>query len=250
MRKINLDRYLPELSALYSFYRYSEYAFQDTDLQKHIIEQEHTSLLASALPYLTVNLNQSSEFQQQFESQIYEKVVNEIHGGLSALRRQILETAHSIFEKYLCHVVRVYLHIFPQILMDIDKQVSFRTIAELHDNEPIFDHVVEKEVSHFSRRNLQEKKDYLAKHLKHTHQEEVWAYYGEELWKDIDQKRQAIVHREETPEISHEYLLRGINCLQSIMLGMAVFAQVDQGVEFTWGVMSGYIKSKDQPTLR
>jgi hypothetical protein len=120
----------------------------------------------------------------------------------------------------------------------------------LKDNASIFDYAVETEVEHFSRRSLQEKKDYLAKYLKQTHQEEVWIYEGEELWKDIDQKRQAIVHKEEIPEISHYYLLRASNHLSKIMISIAIFAQVGQGIKFTWGIMSNYIRSKDKPTLR
>ncbi len=178
------------------------------------------------------------------------KVEGEIASGLSVVRRQILVASHSIFENYLCHVVRVYLNAFPQILMDNDKQLAFRKVAELHKNkEAIFDYVVEQEVSHFSRRSLQEKKDYLLKNLKLTHQDEVWMYEGEELWKDIDRKRQSIVHGEENPKISPEYLLRAINSLAKIMIATALYAQADQGIRFVWGKASEYIKSKEQPTL-
>jgi len=248
MKTINLDRYMPELSAMHSFYRYSEVAFQDKALHERIMDQEFRSLFATAQPYIDPSKPQESK--DFFKEKIREKVVNEIHSGLAVLRRQILEAAHSVFEKYLCHVVRVYLHTFPEIMMDIDKQIPFRTIAELRDNSSIFDHVVEREVSHFSRRSLQEKKDYLVKRLKHTNQDEVWTYDGEELWKDIDRKRQALVHEEDIPDVTPEYLLRAINYLQRIMVVIAMNAQVDQGIKFTWGSVSDYVKSKDAPTLK
>jgi hypothetical protein len=250
MKTINLNRYIPELSAMYSFYRYSEVVFQDNGVRERIKEQEFHSLFATALPYLTVDPEKPQEPQDFFKEKIHEKVANDIDSGLAVLRRQILEAAHSIFEKYLCHVVRVYLHTFPELLMDIDKQVPFRTVAELRDNASIFDHVVEIEVSHFSRRSLKEKKDYLAKRLKHTCQDEVWSFEGKELWNDIDRKRQAIVHEEDIPEINQDYLLQAINYLQRIMMGIAMNAQVDQGVKFTWGTISNYVKSKDGPTLK
>lgn len=250
MKTINLDRYMPELSAMYSFYRYSEVAFQDPELRRRIIEQEDATLSAVALRFVTVEAEKSGEWRDLFRQKIHEKVATEIEGGLGVLRRQILEASHAIFEKYLCHVVRVYLHTFPQILMNIDKQISFRTVAELQTNDSILEHVVVKEVSHFNRRSLQEKKDYLARYLKQTHQDDVWTCDGVELWKDIDRKRQAIVHKEETPEISHDYLLRAINCLQGIMMGIAIFAQVDQGIKFTWATMSEQFMSKEEPTLR
>jgi hypothetical protein len=247
MKTIDLDRYMPELSALYSFYRYSEAAFENKEVGERIKEQEFHPLFAAASPFLKMD---PQEAQNIFKKIIHEKVVNEIDSDLAVLRRQILEAAHSIFEKYLCHVVRVYLHTFPEILMDIDKQIPIRTLVELRHNSSIFDHIVEKEVSHFSRLSLQEKKGYLRKRLKHTHQDDVWTYQGEELWKDIDKKRQAIVHEEEIPEISQDYLLQAINHLQRIMMGIALNAQVDQGIKFTWAIMSDYIRSKDSPTLK
>ena len=249
MNTINLDRYLPELTAMYAFYRYSEAVFADAGLRDQIAEQEFSTLLATIMPFLNDPKN-PQEVEPLFRDKIHEQVVSYITSGLAVLRGQILEASHSIFEKFLCHVVRVYLHTFPAILMDIDKQIPYRTIAELKTNGAIFDHVVEKEVSHFSRRSLQEKKDYLAKRLKHTHQDEVWTYEWEELWKDIDRKRQSIVHEEAIPEISNEYLVRAINALQKIMMGISTFAQVDQGIRFTWGQMSEHVKSKEAPTLK
>ena len=217
------------------------------EVRERIKEQEFHSLFAAVSPFLKMDPQQA---QNLFKEIIHEKVANEIASGLAVLRRQILEAAYSIFEKYLCHVVRVYLHTFPEILMDIDKQIPIRTVVELRHNSSIFDHVVEKEVSNFSRRSLQEKKDYLRKRLKHTHQDDIWTYQGEELWKDIDKKRQAIVHEEEIPEIGQDYLLQAINYLQRIMMGIAMNAQVDQGIKFTWALMSDYVKSKDSPTLK
>jgi hypothetical protein len=250
MQTINLDSYMAELSAMYSFYRYSEVVFQDKEVRERIKEQEFRSLFATALPYLKIDPEKPQGASDFMKEKIQDKVAKDIDSGLAVLRRQILEAAHSIFEKYLCHVVRVYLRTFPEILMDIDKQIPFRTVAELRNNSSIFDHIVELEVSHFSRRSLQEKKDYLAKRLKHTNQDEVWSYEGEELWKDIDRKRQAIVHEEDIPEITQEYLLKAITYLQRIMMGIAMNAQVDQGIKFTWATMSDYVKSKDRPTLK
>ncbi len=250
MKMIQLDRYLPELSTLYSFYRYSEVAFSDPQLRQDITKDESTTMIQTILPFLKENHDRPDNWQQIFAQEIEKKVNNDIETGLGVLRRQVLEASHSIFEKYLCHVVRVYYHTFPQLLMESEKNLPFRVVAELKDNSSIFDYAVNKEVEHFSRRNLQEKKDYLAKYLKQTRQAQVWTYDGEKLWKDIDMKRQAIVHREEIPEISHDYLRRAINCLQKIMMFIAIFAQIDQGVRFKWGVLSDYIKSQKNPKLR
>ena len=79
---------------------------------------------------------------------------------------------------------------------------------------------------------------------------QVWQYEGKELWKDIDRKRQAIVHQEEVPEISPEGLLEAISYFHRAMMILAMSAQVDQGIQFSWWGMSDYVKSKDQPTLK
>jgi hypothetical protein len=135
-------------------------------------------------------------------------------------------------------------------MRNLDKGISFRTVIELKEDAKIFDYIVEKEIEHFSRRSIQEKKDYLLKHLKLTHQEDTWTYEGQEMWKDIDRKRQAIVHKEEIPEVSHEYLLRAINYLQRIMISISIYAQADQGVPLEWSNMDEFIKKKDKPTLK
>jgi len=250
MKEIRLHRYLSEMSALYSFYRHSEFAFNRGDLQNELCKTEFDRLCSAALPFLKDSLAPGSQVRDQFEDAVREKVEEEVRNGLATLRRQILETAHSIFEKFLCHVVRVYLHVFPEILKNIDKTISFREVVELKSDTAVFDCIVEKEISDFSRRSLQEKRDYLIKHLKLTHQDDLWTDEGEEMWKDIDRKRQAIVHREETPEVSHEYLLRAINYLQRIMMGISIYAQADQGVGLDWPVVSDFIERKPQPTLK
>lgn len=250
MGMINLERYLSELLTMFSFYESSEFALKEGEVRKKIEEQQCLTLSKILFPLVIEEAKESGDYLKILQQEVKKKVTREIAEGLAVLRRQILESSHSIFEKYLCHVVRVYFHTFPQILKGIDKQLHFRIVAELKDNSSIFDYAVETEVEHFSRRSLQEKKDYLAKYLKQTHQEEVWIYEGEELWKDIDQKRQAIVHKEEIPEISHDYLLRASNHLNKIMILIAIFAQVDQGIKFTWGIMSNYFRSKDKPILR
>lgn len=250
MKIIQLDRYIPELSTLFSFYRYSEFAFSNQQLKQDITKDESIVMIQTILPFLKEDHDKSDDWQEILCYEIEKRVHNDIETGLVVLRRQILEAAYSIFEKYLCHVVRVYFYTFPQLLMEIEKNLPFRVIAKLKDNASIFDYAVDMEVEHFSRRSLQEKKDYLVKRLKQTRQAQVWTCDGEELWKDIDIKRQAIVHKEDIPEISHDYLLRAINCFQKIMMGIAIFAQVDQGVRFKWGVLSDYFKSQENPKLR
>ncbi len=250
MKTINLDRYLPELLNLYSFYRYSEEAFADPELTEKIKKSEFQSMYVTVAPFLFDSPVPERELPGRINKVVREKVEKEIENGLVTLRRQLLEAAFSIFERFLCHLLRVYFQNFPDILKTFDKNISFRTVIEIKENEAIFAYIIEKEVSDFSRRSLQEKKDYLQKHLKMTHQDEIWIYEGEELWKDIDRKRQAIVHHEESPDISHQYLLHAISYFQRIMLSTAMYAQADQGVTYNWASMENYTKRKTPPSLR
>ena len=55
-----------------------------------------------------------------------------------------------------------------------------------------------------------------------------------DMWKDIDKKRQAIVHKDTIPKISKDYLLRANNCLQRIMFGIAFTSFFKQGVPLIW----------------
>ena len=90
----------------------------------------------------------------------------------------------------------------------------------------------------------------MEKNLKLTKQNELWKYEGMELWKDIDKKRQAIVHKEETPNVSEEYLSSAIFYWNRLMMGIAMYAKIDQGINFEWENFSELIPGKDNPTLR
>ena len=67
---------------------------------------------------------------------------------------------------------------------------------------------------------------------------------------DIDVKRQAIVHKDEVPEISANHLFEAMLYLEGAMLLTAMFAQTDHGVGFSWSGVSDYIKKQEQPKLR
>lgn len=249
MYKINLQRYIYELNHIHSFYIYSESAFKNKIIRQKILEQEYKNMFKTALSFLK-DKEGTAELIKQHEINIRNQVERNISKGLEILRRQLLEAAYSIFENFLCNVVRVYLYTFPKILKNTKKEVSFRTIVDLRENNSIFDHIVEKEIDCFSRLSMQEKKKYLEKNLKLTKQNELWKYEGMELWKDIDEKRQAIVHKEETPNISEEYLLSAIFYWHRLMIGIAIYAKIDQGINFEWENYSEFIPGKDNPTLR
>jgi hypothetical protein len=128
---IELEKYLKELSSITSFYRYLEVAFQDSSFLADIQQHEFAVTFETAQEYVSGGLDASGKASSLFKELVEQSVNESISSGLMIVRRQILEFCHSILEKYLSHIVRVYLHTFPEILMDIDKKVSFRDIASL-----------------------------------------------------------------------------------------------------------------------
>lgn len=251
MYKINLQKYINELLNIFSFYKYSIYAFKKESIRQEIIEIDSTNMFNTLLSFVKEETKTATLFNKyNVNTKIEKQVERNINKGLEVLRRQLFEASYSIVEKFLCHVVRVYLYTFPKILKNIDKKVPFRTVVDLKENDNIFNYIVEKEITSFSRLSLEEKKKYLGKNLKLTKQNELWKYEDKELWKDIDKKRQAIVHKEETPNISEEYLSSTIFYWNRLMIGIAIYAKLDQGVKFDWENINEVIKGKENPTLK
>ena len=54
----------------------------------------------------------------------------------------------------------------------------------------------------------------------------------------------------ETPNISEEYLSSAIFYWNRLMMGIAIYAKIDQGINFEWKNYSEFIPGKDNPTLR
>ena len=146
MYKINLQKYVYELSSIYSFYIYSKYAFENDNLRQKIIVEENKNMFNTALSFVK-DEEKTARLIKQSEKNIRDQVERNIGKGLEILRRQLLEASYSIVEKFLCHLVRVYLYTFPQILKNTKKEVSFRTIVDLKENDSIFDHIVEREIN-------------------------------------------------------------------------------------------------------
>ena len=149
----------------------------------------------------------------------------------------------------MCHVVRVYLHTFPEILKDIDKNLKFREVVELRKDDQIFGHIVEIEVKAFGFKKFEDKIKYFDKHL-FISDESIWIDEGQELWKEIDETRHAIIHDDQLPEVSYEFLLKTVNYVQRAMLAICVTAQSRQGVPFKWASFSEFIKKRSPPKLR
>ncbi len=247
--KILLDKYFFEPTLLHSFYGYTKTAFEDTNVQDKLFKKEADIITKTVQDLYNDSGKESAELNEFLNKELPKAmpatISNNIKTGLSVLRRQLLEAAYSIFEHFLCHVVRVFIYSFPEILKDIERTVHYRDVVD--NKESIFSYIIEKEINRFSYLSLTEKKDYLTKKLKLK--DDFWIYEGREMWKDIDKKRQDIVHKEEVPEISEDYLLLALTYFQRIMLGIASTSQVEHGIPFVLGNRQSSTKTKRPPSL-
>ena len=207
MNKINLEKYLYQLLDLSTFYQYSRTLYEDTNLINVIKKKQYESLKKTVISTEKLNVDNQT-FEDIYRPKLEGNVDNRIKNGIKILRQQIIVSSHTVFENYLCNVVRVYLNVFPEVLKNRDKSIKFREIVNPKDNGSILNYIIEKEVNDFNWLSLEEKKDYLIKRLKILNPKGLWEVDGEYLLKEIDDKRHSIIHDENPVEISEEDLFK------------------------------------------
>jgi hypothetical protein len=249
MNKINLEKFLNQIIKLSTFYSYCKGVFENENIRDEIKEQEANSMYNTAKSIKSLKIS-AKEFVSNFKGNIESNVDKYINEGIDILRQQILVSAFSIFENYLSHVVKIYLNVFPTILKESKKSIDFKEIVDLKDNNSIFQHIITKEVIYFDRMSLEKKKKYLTKKLKLTKQDDLWKLNGKELWKEINNQRDLIVHSDELIELNEEQLSSYLIYFERIMFGMTLYAKIDQGVDFIWEKFSEQIPGKEIPTLK
>lgn len=241
---IILEKYMKEMSALYSFYSYSERALNDPSTLDGIIKEEicNISDYVNTEGHRFLKEPQScTKITDVLEGAMPREVLQNISGGLSVLRGLLLVGVHSIFEQFLCHTVEIYLFSFPQILKGVDKTLKFREVVENVGKVGAFDICVKKEVESFSYLSLKNKKKYLEGKMK-LDDKQIWKRGGKELWQDVDEKRHDIVHKEKAPKISADYLLESINYFQGSMIAIAASSQAFHGIPMKWSGLETAIK--------
>jgi hypothetical protein len=82
-------------------------------------------------------------------------------------------------------------------------KIYTREIAELKDSE-IFQYILEKEIIYFDGLGLKDKKKYLSKMLTYDTYNDLWKLNEKELWVEINEIRNMIVHSDEIVELSEE----------------------------------------------
>jgi len=249
MKKINPEKYLYQINMLSTFYSYYKIMYKNEHIRNEIKKQDLKNMYNTAKSIKSLKID-AQDFVSNFRKNIELNADKNINKGIDFLRQQILVSAFSIFENYLCHVVKIYLNVFPTILKESKKSIDFKEIVDLKDNNSIFQHIITKEVIYFDRMSLEKKKKYLTKKLKLTKQDDLWKLNGKELWKEINNQRDLIVHSDELIELNEEQLSSYLIYFERIMFGMTFYAKIDQGVDFIWEKVSEQIPGKERPTLK
>jgi len=249
MNKINLEKYLYQLLDLSTFYQYSKTLYEDANLINVIKKKQYESLKKTVISTEKLNVDNQT-FEDIYRPKLESNVDNRIKNGIKILRQQIIVSSHTVFENYLCNVVRVYLNVFPEVLKSRDKSIKFREIVNLKDNGPILNYIIEKEVNDFNWLSLEKKKDYLIKRLKILNPKGLWEVNGEYLLKEIDDKRHSVIHDENPVKISEEDLFKYLYYFNRIIFGLSVYAKIYQGIDFIWQNISEQIPAKEKPSLK
>lgn len=228
MNKNNLIKYLFLINELSIFYNYCKYAFDNKNIRSKIKEQDVNSMWNTAKTLRIEEQVFVSYFKNHIESNT-DKTINE---GIDILRQQILVSVFSIFNNFLCHLVEILLNNFPKILKISKNKVNIKDIADSKDYDSMLQFIINKEIRCFDGLSLEDKKKYLTKKIKFGKQNDLWKLDGKELWKEINDKRNMIVHSSELIELSEEQLSLYLFYFTRIIFGMLLYAKKLIGIDF------------------
>jgi hypothetical protein len=244
---INLEKYIFQITSLSSFYNYCKSVFKNEQVRKEIKELEVKNIYNTAKSLKSFKIN-SQDILSKFISEIEINVDKNINKGINILRQQILVSAFSIFENYLGHVVKIYLNIFPEMLKKSKNKINVKDIAELKDNT-IFQYILEKEILYFDRRlDLKDKIKYLSKILTYDTYNDLWKLNEKELWIEINEKRNMIVHSDEIVELSEEEFASYLFYFERIMFGITIYAKYYQNIDIIFAKYNEQIPYKERST--
>jgi len=228
MNKNKLIKYLFQITTLMSFYNYCKYALENKNIISKIKEQDINSMWNIAKTFEV----KEQVFESYVKSQIESNTDKTLNEGIDILRQQILVSAFSIFNNFLCHLVEILLNKFPKILKLSENKVKVKDIAKLKDYDLIFKFIINKEIRCFDGLSLKDKKKYLTKKTEFGELSDLWELDGKELWKEINDKRNMIVHASELIELSEEQLSLYIYYFTRIIFGMLLYAKKITGIDF------------------
>jgi len=228
MNKNNLKKYLFQVNTLTVFYDYCKDAFKDKNIIIKLKEQDINSMRNVAKTFEI----KEQVFESYVKSHIESNTDKTINEGIDILRQQILVSAFSIFNNFLCHLVEMLLNKFPEILTLSDNKVKVKEIVNFKDYDSIIQFIIDKETRCFDGLSLEDKKRYLTKKTKFGELSDLWKLNGKEIWKEIKDKRNMIVHPGELIELSEAQLSLYLFYFKRIIFGMILYAKKLTGIDF------------------
>jgi len=257
---IKLDTYVGELSAISLFYEYSETALKHQDVLKKVFLARTMKMAETLEAFKKNEETQLGEAAQIIVKGVANVFPKELAKGFSILRQQLLVAVHSLFEQYLCHVIKIYFYKFPQLLKCIksndnkDASLSYKDIVDRRDGSEVLEFIVEKELKRFSFAGLDKIIRFMKKQMRIevsslVVDRNVWVWKGKESWKDIDKRRHDIVHKEAKPNISKKYLEDVVSYIQRTMSVIAYVSQAEKGIPFEFPILAEQIKIRETPQL-
>jgi hypothetical protein len=229
---IDCLKFLNKIAEISNFYRYVCKALSYPSVVGEIAEEHIESFFIGVAPYL---IDPSSKGVEQFRlllDQNMEAVAKQVtEKGKEIFRRQCLETAFSIFEAFLRHLLQIYLSYFPQLLKTAEKTLTYVQIVD--NSGQILDYLIQKELDAFDYKTLRDKKRYFEKRL-NLKTPDIWILNNKELWEDIEKNRHMIVHSDQPPVIDEEYLSEAFHYLESVIIKLSAYSQSDHGIPFKW----------------
>lgn len=79
---------------------------------------------------------------------------------------------------------------------------------------------------------------------------DLWKLNEKELWIEINEKRNMIVHSDEIVELSEEQFASYLFYFERIMFGMAIYAKYYQSVNIIFAKLDEQIPEKGKPIFK
>lgn len=238
MEVINLKKYLFQINNLDSFYNHCKSIFTREEIINEIKEKKLKNMLnlIESYPDIITDKQYLVDNESTLKNTIELSIVENIGKSLYALRQQILVSAFSILEVFFANIVRIYIKKSPAMLKESkNNKIKARDVLKLKDIDSISQYITEQEIIYFENLSLKEKKNYLCKNLivaengnlgkfdNKKFWDDLWKLDKKELWQEINDKRNVIVHSEKDVELSDKQIQLYLYYFNRIIFGMLLY---------------------------
>ena len=170
-------------------------------------------------------------FDERFKEKLLQIAQSKVEGiahGLWVFRAQMIVAQYSLFERFLCHVVRVYLSHKPECINRERIRVDYCEFKKRGKSGEIVDYLVNQSVDAFMELKYPRKREYLSKklHLK----TDTWKIDDNDGWEKINRLRNDIVHKKVMPLINDKIINEMGDYLLKIFRSVASQLEANQKI--------------------